>query len=149
MDSSFQSADSWKDAEALLTFRPLVPPETAGHPLGGLRLFVRDHRQRPLPVEQRTLEAHYGAFVLTQSRPGAREARRQALETSYGSCGFEAKIVGRDGRAYELGPEVPPDDIDGRMPAVLTWHDGDQFYLLASGEMHVDVLIRIATAMYA
>jgi hypothetical protein len=49
---------------------------------------------------------------------------------------------------YELGPEPPPDDIDGRSPSVVAWHDGEMFYLLASIEMAADVLVRIATSLY-
>ena len=50
--------------------------------------------------------------------------------------------------AYELGPEPEPDDIDGRMPAVVTWSDGEIFYLVASGELTVDWLLRIAGSLY-
>jgi len=49
---------------------------------------------------------------------------------------------------YELGPKPPPDDIDGRSLSVVTWHDGDMFYLMASGEMPSDDLVRVAVSMY-
>ena len=45
---------------------------------------------------------------------------------------------------YELGPEVPPDDIDGREPSVVTWADGEMFFLLASGQLEAQMLKDIA-----
>jgi hypothetical protein len=50
--------------------------------------------------------------------------------------------------AYELGPEPAIDDIDGRAPSVVTWHDGEMFYLIASGQMSADDLIKIANSLY-
>jgi hypothetical protein len=49
------------------------------------------------------------------------------------------------GRKYELGPEPgpEPDDIDGRSPAVV-WHEGEMHYLVASHEVLVVELVRIA-----
>jgi hypothetical protein len=58
------------------------------------------------------------------------------------------RIAGHEGRVYDLGPEVPLDDPDGRSPAVVTWHDGEMHYLLASGEMEAVYLVEIATSMY-
>ena len=52
-------------------------------------------------------------------------------------------------RVYERGPEPPPGDIDGRSLAVVTWHDADMFYLIASDELTTDELVRIATSLYA
>ncbi len=49
---------------------------------------------------------------------------------------------------YELGPEPPPDDIDGRNPSVVTWQDAEMFYLIASGEMSSDKLLKIAISLY-
>lgn len=144
----FESAPSWEAARTLIAFQPLDPSETAGLQLQSLRIHVRDHRHRQLRIEDRTLEAHYGGFVLSQSLKGASEARRLALEVPYGLDAREARVLGREARVYELGPEVPPDDIDGRSPAVVTWYDGDIFYLIASGEMQSEVLLRIATSLY-
>ena len=64
---------------------------------------------RELPIEDRALEAQYGGFVLSQSRKGAEEARRLALNVSYGRAAREARIAGRDARVYELGPEPVPE----------------------------------------
>ena len=96
----------------------------------------------------RTLEAHYGGFSLSQARKGEAEAQRWALEMSYGQSGREVEIAGHSGRAYELGPEVPPDDIDGRSPAVAAWHDGEMFYFLSSHEMPAEKLVKIAGSLY-
>ena len=144
----FATAGSWAAAVAMLTFRPLQPSLTAGFDLQALRIHIRDHRMRELPAGNRTLEAHYGGFVVSQSRMGAAEARRLALIVSYGPAAQEARIAGREARVYELGPEPPFDDIDGRNPAVVTWPDADMFYLVASGEISADTLIRIAASMY-
>jgi len=49
---------------------------------------------------------------------------------------------------YELGPEPPPDDIDGRNPSIVTWHNGEMFYLIASDKMSSGELVRIASSLY-
>jgi len=147
-DLHFETVPSWEAARARLVFQPLEPGYTAGKRLQSLSIHVRDHNQREFSVAERTLEAHYGAFVLSQSCKGAREARRWAREVAYGPAGREAQIVGRAARVYELGPEPPPDDIDGRSPAVVAWHDGAMFYLVASGEMSAAELMRIAVSLY-
>ena len=109
---------------------------------------MRDHKLRELEIEDRTLEAHYGGFVLSQSKKGASEAHRLALDVSYGQAARDARIVGRAARAYERGPEPPPDDIDGRSPSVVTWCDTDMFFLIASAEMSSDDLLDIARSLY-
>ncbi len=145
----FESAESWSAAEQRLAFRPVEPRDTAGLAVVSMRIHVRDHKLRELALEERTLEVNFGAFVLSQSRPGADEARRLALEVSYGQAARELQIAGHSARVYELGPEPPPDDIDGRMPSVVTWHDAEMFYLLASGEMAAERLVQIAQSMYS
>ena len=93
----------------MVTFQPLEPGHTAGLRLQSIQIHVRDHKRRELPIEDRTLEAQYGGFVLSQSRKGAEEARRLALNGSYGRAAREARIAGRDARVYELGPEPVPE----------------------------------------
>ena len=132
----------------MLTFRPREPRHTAGLRLSSIRIHVRDHKLRELPVADRTLEAHYGAFVLSQARRSAAEARRLALDVSYGLGGRDTQIAGCAGRAYERGPQPEPHDIDGLSPAVVVWHDREMFYLIASDEMPSANLIRIATSLY-
>jgi hypothetical protein len=73
----------------MLTFQPLAPKHTAGLSLDSLRIHLRDHKLRDVPVGHRTLEAHYGSFVLSQARKGAKEARRLAIEVSYGRAARE------------------------------------------------------------
>ena len=51
-------------------------------------------------------------------------------------------------RAYELGPEPEPDDIDGRSPCVVAWHDADMFLMIAGDELFSDELLRIAISLY-
>jgi hypothetical protein len=133
----------------MLTFCPLQPTHRAGHILQSIRIHVRDHKLRELSVEQRTLEAHYRAFSLSQAKMGVTEARRLALEVSYGRDPQSTRIAGLDGRVYELGPEPEPDDIDGRIPSVVVWHDADMFYMVTSGEMPCDALLRVAESLYA
>jgi len=131
-----------------LTFQPLEPEHTAGQRLRSIQIRVRDHKLRKLSVDDRTLEAHYGAFVVTEARKGVDEARRLALAVPYGRSARDVRIAGCAGRAYEHGPEPPPDDIDGRSPWVVTWHDAEMFYLIASDEMSSDELITIAASLY-
>lgn len=144
----FESVDTWSAAEGLLTFLPRVPADTSGLALQSLRVHVRDHKLRALPPEKRTLEAHYGRFVLTQSRPGKREARHLATGVRYGSDPMEAQIAGREARMYELGPEPEPGDTDPRNPAIVVWHDADMFSMVASDELTADHLARIALSLY-
>ena len=145
----FASADSWDAAREMLTFQPFEPAFTAGHELRSLRIYVRDHKMRELPIGERSLEVHYGQFVISQSRKSAEEARRLALDVSYGRDPREGAIAGHAARIYELAPEPEPDDIDGRMPSVVAWHDGEMVFLIASGELPVADLIPIAASMYA
>ena len=132
----------------MLTFQPLEPKHTAGFRLQSIRIHVRDHKLRELSVDDRSLEAYYGGFVLSQARKGASEARRLAIAVPYGRAGRDAEIAGRAARAYELGPEPAADDIDGRSPSVVAWHDAEMFYLVASDEMSSDELVKIAMSLY-
>jgi hypothetical protein len=132
----------------MVAFRPLEPRHTAGHRLQSIQIHVRDHKLRELSIDDRTLEAHYGAFVLSQAKKGAREARRLALEVSYGQAPRDARIAGHTARSYERGPEPPPDDIDGRSPSVVTWCDAEIFFLIASTEMSSDDLMAVARSLY-
>ena len=145
----FAAAASWDAAQALLTFVPRVPKATAGVALSALRVYVRDHKLRAVPVGKRTVEAHYGRFVFTQSRRTPDEARRLALDVSYGRAPQEASILGRPARVYELDPEPLSDDVDNRLPAVVAWHDGALFYVLASREMTADALMTIAMSIHS
>jgi hypothetical protein len=144
----FQTVQDWADARPLLTFEPRQPRYTAGHDRQSLQIHVHDHKHRELAPEARTLEAHYGAFVISQARPGEDEARKRALDTSYGPTPREGQIAGHTARIYELGPEPPPDDVEGRSPAVVTWSEGPMFYLIASGELPATELMQISRSMY-
>jgi len=143
----FATAASWDAARALLTFVPRVPIVASGGAPPVFRIYVRDHKLRALPVEERTLEAHYGRFVFTQSRRTPEEAQRLALNVTYGPIAQHAFILGRPARVYQLGPEPMPDDVDDRLPAVVAWHDGAVFYLLVSHEMTADALVMIAMSV--
>ena len=144
----FHTVPTWAEARTLLEFEPRQPRDTAGRALQSLQVHIRDHKRRALAPDGRTLEAHYGAFVVSQSQPGSEAARRCAIETSYGLRKREGTIAGHDARIYELGPAPPADDIDGRSPAVVTWHEGPAFFLIASSELPAAALERIATSMY-
>jgi len=144
----FEAVPSWAAAGTRLTFVPVQPRNTAGCTLQSLRIHVRDHRQRELAPEERSLEACYGRFTLSQSRKGKEEARRWALSVSYGSEARAAVIAGHGARLYDHGPEPEPGDPDERMPAVVTWHDGEMFFLLASGQLPLEELERIARSLY-
>ena len=70
----FETASSWKAARAKLTFQPREPGYTVGLPLHSIRIHVRDHKLRELSINDRTLEGHYGGFVLSQARKGTDES---------------------------------------------------------------------------
>jgi hypothetical protein len=145
----FISAASWAAAGDDLDFAPRAPSRTAGCTLEAIRIHVRDHKQRELRIGQRTLEAHYDRFVVSQQRAaGAAEARALALERPYGADARETSVGGHDARAYELGPEPPADDIDPRDPAVIAWADGNVFHLVASSELALSELADIAASIY-
>ena len=146
-NTHFEALASWEDASERLGRRPRVPADTAGRALQSLQLFVRDHRQREVPEGERALEAHYGDFVFSQSRPGARQARAAVVETSYGSPARPAEVSGCEARGYERGPEPAPDDPDPRMPAVVVWCDGEEFFLLASERLDLAELLPIARSV--
>lgn len=144
MNAYFETVASWKAARKTVSFEPLVPSFTGGRDLQLLRVFVRDHKQRILPIQRRTLEACYGDFTLSQSQTGAEAARQWRLARD----SRPTQVGGHPGSTYELGPEPPPDDIDGRSPAVVTWADGDLHMLIASDRLAADELLRIAASIY-
>lgn len=132
----------------MLTFEPLRPVRTAPLRLQGLRVHVLDHKRRELAIGDRTLEAHYGAFVFSQARKPGGKARASALDVRYGPEPQAAEIGGHPARIYELGPEVSTEDIDGRNPAVVVWYHGDLFYFLSSDSMTATELVEIAAGLY-
>jgi len=132
----------------MLTFQPLEPGYTAGLDLEFLRIHVRDHKMRVVRTDDRTLEAHYGGFVLSQVRKGAEEARKWVMSVTYGRVTKESDVAGRPAKVCDLGPEPPPDDIDGRIPAVVTWVDKELFFLVASDTMPAAELICVAVSLY-
>ena len=144
----FQKVASWKAARELLDFEPLVLRDTKKRRLQSLYVYVRNHKQRELPIGERSLEAYFDGFVFTQKKAGNAEARRLAISTSYGLEGHNTSVAKHPGRLYELGPVPPPDDIDGRSPAVIVWHDDGMFYLIASTEKPASELLRIAQSLY-
>ena len=113
-----------------------------------MRVHVRDHRRRDLPLHLRTLEAHYDGIAVCQSRPGTSSARRRALAVGYGQGGTAIRIAGHEGRAYPLGPGSTADDVDGRSAAVVTWADGPMFYFVTSTQLPVDEVILVAASLY-
>jgi hypothetical protein len=143
----FVTVGSWQAAASMVGFRPRVPEYTAGYKLSSLAVWVKDHKLREVSRARRSLEAHYGGFMLAQSEPGQHEAAQLALETSYGRSFVPVSVAGRQGKSYPLGPPVGADDIDGRAPAVVVWADGARFFLLASGELEADVLLRVASTL--
>ena len=144
----FESAPTWGAVGAQLAFRPVPPSYTAGFALQSLRVHVADHLLHRLAVADRTLEAHYGGFVLSEARRTPDEARRLALDVSYGRDARAERIADHDARIYELGAEPAPDDIDGRPPSVVAWHDAEMFYLIASNTLPAERLILIARSLY-
>ena len=143
----FRTVDSWNDAAELLDFIPRPLPPIEGRPLLKLEVYVRDLK-RDLPVSERILEARYRGLAFAQSQKERGEARRLALDVAFGQNPRAVTIGGNEGRMYELGPEVPPDDIDGRSDSVVAWADDRMFYLLASGDMMLAELVPVAQSLY-
>ena len=144
----FASAANWDEAAKLVDFEPLRPRESRGLEARTFAIHIRDHKKRKLGRRSRSLETHYGDFVFSQSRKGQSEARRWALSLAYGPNPRSVEIAGREGRVYPLGPEPDPDDVDPRMPAVVTWCDGELFYMIASDSLEADDLLAIARSCY-
>jgi hypothetical protein len=145
----FETAVDWAAAARLVDFEPRRPAFTAGFDLVSLAVHVMDHRKRRLSIGARSLEAHYGGFVVDQKRAAsATEAKRRALSTPYGPAAKTVRVAGLEGRGYALGPEPDPDDIDGRSPAVIAWSDGAMFYLVASDQLDDAILVQVASSMY-
>ena len=138
-----------EEARQNLTFEPRLPRSTGGRPLESVRILVRDHKERELALGDRTLELQYAGFGFSQQRKGVEGARTAAMETKYGPAPRPADVAGHAGRMVDLGPEVPADDIDGRTPAVVTWVDGEMFFLMFSYEVSAEELLVIARSVYA
>jgi hypothetical protein len=131
----------------MLTFLPFRVKDSRFR-LRSIKIHMRNHRLRKLPTADRTLEAIYDRFAFSQAKKTLQEARRLAIDVSYGPAGRAMQIAGHDARIYDLGPEVAPDDIDGRSPAIVTWHDGAMFYLIASYELCCETLVEVAASLY-
>lgn len=145
----FDTVADWTQAAGLVDFEPRRPAFTAGFALQSLAVHVMDHRQRRLPVSARSLEAHYGGFAIDQKRaPTAAQAKQLALSTPYGLAPVTVRVAGQEARSYALGPVPDPDDIDGRSPAVVVWYESDRVYLVASGQLEAETLLRIAASLY-
>jgi hypothetical protein len=145
----FESVTNWPAAAALVDFKPRRPKYTAGSELKSLAVHVMDHRKRQLSVNERSLEAHYTHFVIDQKRVSSEEeAKRQALTTLYGQAPARICVAGHEARSYALGPERDADDLDARSPAIIVWQDRDMIYLVASTQLDVEALYRIASSIY-
>jgi hypothetical protein len=143
----FETLRDWAAASERLGFDLPMPRETLGHSLARLALFVRDHRLREVAPENQALEAHYGAFVFSQARPGREEALRRVRDVSYGDDPQDGEIAGCEARLYDRGPVPGPDDPDPRMPAVVVWAWRDRFHLVASDRLELEELVRIARSI--
>ena len=143
----FEFPASLEEACELLEFEPMLP-DRAVFPIKSIAVFVRDHKLRELSRRERSLEVDFDGFGISQVRKGSDEARRMALDVSYGTAARKTLIAGREGRVYALGPEPAPDDVDPRSPAVVVWHDGEMFHLLASSSLEAEELLRIAQSVY-
>lgn len=143
----FAQALSWQEARDLVPFELLVPDFGVGPP-ASIAVFMRNHRMRDVPARERAVEAHWADFVFSQTSREPDEARRLAIEVSYGQEVREGRIGSCVAKVYELGPTVPDSDPDGRSPSVVTWHEGEKFYLLASTTLSGAELERRAQSQY-
>jgi hypothetical protein len=143
----FERLENWDAAQPWMGFAPRLPRNTLGRALESLSVFVRNHRMREVELHERTLEAYYGAFSFSQSRPGVAAARRGVVETSYGQGPRSEHVNGCEARSYPLGPEPPPGHPDPRMPAVVVWFEHDRFFLVASESLDVETLLAVARSV--
>ena len=137
----------WEAAARWFGARPARPRDARGRAVQAFRVRLRDHRDRLLPVARRDLEVHFDDFVFTQVSVGAEEARRRALEWSYGPEPTEMRIGPHEGRGYERQPDPPDDDPDPPLPTVVTWAVAERHFLLASSTLSVAELIEVAHAV--
>lgn len=146
----FKTVSDWKEASRHVDFKPRIPSFTSGYSISSLSIHVIDHRKRELTISRRSLEAHFnGGFVIDQKKTASiNEAKRMALSTPYGSSAQTIMISGHEGRSFELGPEVPDTDPDGRAPSVVVWHEDNLFILIASTQLESNELAAIAKSMY-
>ncbi|MEZ5559522.1 MAG: hypothetical protein R3E86_13385 [Pseudomonadales bacterium] len=145
----FKAVASCRAARDLLTFEPVAPEMLGGCRRRSMYVFVLDHRQRHVAVPERSFEAHYDTFVLTQTRRSIEQARHPVLAVSYGRDGADTRIGTLAARVYELGSVPPPDDIDGQSPSVVSWHDEGVCFLLASNELRSAQLLDVARELVA
>ncbi|MGF1460634.1 MAG: hypothetical protein ACFBSG_16610 [Leptolyngbyaceae cyanobacterium] len=146
----FQAVADWQQAADWLAFTPRCPNFTAASLLRSLAIYVVDHHSHPIPKRDRIIEAHYDGFCIAQQRcRSVDEASYHALSVAYGTAGEAVSVAGYVGCRYALGPVTAPDDIDGRIPAVVVWHEQERFYLVASTRLRSEALLQIAVSMYA
>ena len=145
---SFEFPPTWAGACSMLDFEPVKPRALKTRQIEKFAVHVRDHKMRQLPRHQRSFETYFPDCVFSQARREPAEARRLALEVSYGEAPANIVVGGHQARRYELGPVPPADDIDPRSPAVVTWADGGMLYLLASDQLPASELERIAASIY-
>jgi hypothetical protein len=139
----FLSVANLEEAADHLGFVPLghrVPYEPKA-----VRIHIRDHRGREVVP---TLETFYDQFLFSQQRPGSPDAVRLALDESYGPDRVALEVGGHSAAGYELGEEPNPTDPDPRQPSVVTWADGEFFFMLASDQMHLPSLLAVADSLY-
>ena len=117
------------------------------------RLHAADSRRHPRPPAARLAGARPRSPPprICPSPPDPRGAlrRRRGVAGAAGRLHVQAPraggalwpgavpivVRGHAGQAYPLGPEVPPDDIDGRSASVVTWADGPMFYFVMSTQL--------------
>ncbi|MBT8404140.1 MAG: ankyrin repeat domain-containing protein [Gemmatimonadetes bacterium] len=134
----------WEAAGRWFGATPARPRDTLGRTVQAFRVRLRDHRDRLLPAAGRDLEVHFDDFDFTQVSVGHEEARRRALEWSYGPEAMELRIGPHAGRGYERQPDPPEADPDPPLPTVVTWWVGERHFLLASATLAVAQLIEVA-----
>ncbi|MDH4307798.1 MAG: hypothetical protein OEZ14_12405 [Acidimicrobiia bacterium] len=133
------------EAASVLEFTPVIPRWTDGCELVAVSVFVMDHTMRVLEPAERTLELHYGDFVVSQQ--ATENGRRLAHETPYGRQRRTGTARGLEISIHDLGPPVEEQDPDGREPAVVTWEENGVFCLVASSTWPADELLRVIESM--
>jgi hypothetical protein len=138
----FEFPTTWSEARDLVVFGPIQLATVTQSELVSLAVHIRDHKRRDLPITDRTLEAYYDDFTFSQRMCAtSKEAKRMAVEISYGPAPRKAIVGGGEARVYE--GELDSDD-DEALPPVVVWHADEMFYLLAGRTLDAQALLQLA-----
>jgi hypothetical protein len=113
----FETVRSWKAARTMLAFQSPEPKNTAGHRLQSIIIHVRDYKLRELSVAERTLEARYGCFVISQAQKGVEQARTWRSSCPTGMQGAMCRLPDAQHACTDSDRNRQPTISTGARPA--------------------------------